>query len=308
MHDTFSCGKCDERFITEDSLKEHVKEEHTEKEARCIACGKLEKSTLKLNEHIAVEHAQPLPRKVQNFGNYHIEEGNVMFSDEEEDDDYDVSKDTQESDEEDEEESEEEEETGNESEEDQDGEEEVEEEALIKESGAEDDEDDENADLVTLDEEVEITQEDEDDNDDEVENTPKEAAEQEESYPCNECNSVFSYPLPLKLHKKNNHVGKIKCDECNFRTNILRRIEEHERDHHGTIDGEKVTEETSGAMKMVQNLFDFGEKKKRKEKPTKVMRAKQKKAKTDDGRFACEDCDCDYARKDGLKKHRAAKH
>ena len=33
-----------------------------------------------------------------------------------------------------------------------------------------------------------------------------------EEYPCQECESVFSYKLPLKLHIKNNHTGKLKCD------------------------------------------------------------------------------------------------
>ena len=60
-------------------------------------------------------------------------------------------------------------------------------------------------------------------------------------------------------------------------------------------------------MKEAENLFDFTNQKKRKPKPTTQLASKQKKPKTD-GRFECEDCDCSYARKDGLKKHRAAKH
>ena len=43
---------------------------------------------LQLNEHTADVH--PLPRTVQNFGNYVIEDGRVAFSDKEEDDEYDV--------------------------------------------------------------------------------------------------------------------------------------------------------------------------------------------------------------------------
>ena len=56
-------------------------------------------------------------------------------------------------------------------------------------------------------------------------------------FPCNECDSVFSFPYPLKLHIKNNHVGKLKCDECNFRSNILRKLEDHKREMHGPVDG-----------------------------------------------------------------------
>ena len=43
---------------------------------------------MQLNEHTADVH--PLPRRVQNFGNYVIEDGRVAFSDKEEDDEYDV--------------------------------------------------------------------------------------------------------------------------------------------------------------------------------------------------------------------------
>ena len=50
-----------------------------------------------------------------------------------------------------------------------------------------------------------------------------------EEYPCQECESAFSYKLPLKLHIKNNHTGKLKCDMCNFRTNTIKKIEEHEQ-------------------------------------------------------------------------------
>ena len=57
-----------------------------------------------MNEHAADVH--PLPKRVQNFGNYVIEEGQVVFSDEEEDE-YDVSKEKEDSEDSEEEEYEE---------------------------------------------------------------------------------------------------------------------------------------------------------------------------------------------------------
>ena len=315
FYETWSCGKCLDRFITEGSLKEHMKEEHMEKEARCIVCNLLAKTQFKLNEHIADKH--PMPRRVQDFGNYHIEDGMVVFSDEEDDDDdYDVSKeDTEESEEEYEEEGAEDGMVEEEAAEDEDEEGEVEDTEEEEEAGDEECEVEE-----TLEEEYER------DGDDMVgtsslaektlvENTLeveesllKEAGQQQdetiaESYPCKECSSVFSFRLPLKSHIKNNHVGKLKCDECNYRANTIRKLEHHERDLHGPVDGEPVLGEANNAMDLVENIFAFG--KKRKPKPTQLL--KQKKSKTD-GRFACEDCDCDYSRRDGLKKHRAAKH
>ena len=324
LYATYSCVKCDDRFISEGSLEEHMKDEHRKKEARCIICGFLSKTTFKLNEHIADQH--PLPRKVQNFGNYLIEDGNVVFSDEDDDDDYDASKeDTQESEEEEDEEEaehylEREEAEGEvidtlEEEDDEEGEEE--EEAQHEEGVGEEGEV-----MDTLEEgegeEGDNAQHEEGGGEKEVQHeegevqgtAPKEARQQVESYPCNECNSVFSFEYPLRLHIKNNHKGKLKCEACNYRCNTIRKIEEHERDHHGPIDGESVTEERIGGMEMIENIFDFGNQKKRKPNPTQLLKSKQKKAKTDgsDGRFVCEDCECDYARKDGLKKHRAAKH
>lgn len=60
----------------------------------------------------------------------------------------------------------------------------------------------------------------------------------EKTYPCKECNSLFSFPLPLEMHIKNNHEGKLECDECNFRADTVKAIEDHEMNFHGTIDGE----------------------------------------------------------------------
>ena len=53
----------------------------------CIICGFKFKSTFVLNEHIHKEH--PLPRRVQNFGNFRIYDGEVEFSDSEDDEDKD---------------------------------------------------------------------------------------------------------------------------------------------------------------------------------------------------------------------------
>ena len=76
--ETFSCGKCEDKFISKESLEQHEKEEH-KKEARCIFCVFLAAGRFQLNEHTADVH--PLPRRVQNFGNYVIEEGRVVLSD-----------------------------------------------------------------------------------------------------------------------------------------------------------------------------------------------------------------------------------
>ena len=54
---------------------------------RCLICGFKFKSTFVLNEHIHKEH--PLPRRVQNFGNFRIHNGEVEFSDSEDDEDKD---------------------------------------------------------------------------------------------------------------------------------------------------------------------------------------------------------------------------
>ena len=75
---------------------------------------------------------------------------------------------------------------------------------------------------------------------------------------------------------------------------------------HGPVDGEP--REEIGARKMIEDVLDFGNNKKRKPKPTHRLAGVQKKARNENERFECEDCDCTYARKDGLKKHRAAKH
>ena len=128
-----------------------------------------------------------------------------------------------------------------------------------------------------------------------------------EDNPCQECESVFSYKLPLKLHIKNNHTGKLKCDMCNFRTNTIKKIEEHEQNLHGLIDGEAVMEERTGLLAMVENIFDFGNQKKN-QKKSKKKQDTTTEAEEDNSRFPCEDCDLDYARRDGLLKHRAAKH
>ena len=111
------------------------------------------------------------------------------------------------------------------------------------------------------------------------------------------------------MHIKNNHTGKLKCYMCNFQTNTIKRIEEHKQNLHGLIDGEAVMEERTGLLAMVENIFDFGNQNKnqKKSKPKPTQQLRQKKA-TANGRFLCEDCDWDYARRDGLKKHRAAKH
>ena len=94
---------------------------------------------------------------------------------------------------------------------------------------------------------------------------------------------------------------------CNFRTNTIKKIEEHEQNLHGLIDGEAVMEERTGLLAMVENIFDFGNQNKnqKKSKPKPTQQLRQKKA-TANCRFSCEDCDCDYARRDGLKKHIAA--
>ena len=85
--ETYLCLKCEDRFISKVSLEEHIKEEHRKKEVRCIICGFKFKSTFVLNEHIHKEH--PLPRRVQNFGNFRIHDGEVEFSDSEDDEDKD---------------------------------------------------------------------------------------------------------------------------------------------------------------------------------------------------------------------------
>ena len=85
--ETYLCLKCEDRFISKVSLEEHIKEEHRKKEVRCVICGFKFKSTFVLNEHIHKEH--PLPRRVQNFGNFRIHNGEVEFSDSEDDEDKD---------------------------------------------------------------------------------------------------------------------------------------------------------------------------------------------------------------------------
>ena len=81
----YFCLKCEDRFISKVSLEEHIKEEHRKKEVRCIICGFKFKSTFVLNEHIHKEH--PLPRRVQNFVYFRIHDGEVEFSDSEDDED-----------------------------------------------------------------------------------------------------------------------------------------------------------------------------------------------------------------------------
>ena len=288
--ETFSCGKCEDKFITGESLAEHIKEEHTQKEARCIFCGFLAKGRFQLNEHAADVH--PLPKRVQNFGNYVIEEGQVVFSDEEEDE-YDVSKENEDSEDSEEEEYEESGEEDEETEQLEEGEEDMgrgAEETILQEE-------DENMSV----EDEETGQQDE---------TEEEVEENlGKKYPCKECTSVFSFPFPLQLHIKNNHVGKLKCDECNFRGNTIKVMEDHEKKFHGTVDGEESLTE---AMEQVQNLFDFGRREKR--KPTQLLTPKVKKAKrtvkVSNGtqRFACPDCEGTYARVDALKRHRGKHH
>ena len=81
----------------------------------------------------------------------------------------------------------------------------------------------------------------------------------EKTYPCKECNSIFSFPLPLEMHIKNNHEGKLECDECNFRADTIKAIEDHEKNFHGTIDGEMPMAETRDELqKQIDQLFDFG--------------------------------------------------
>ena len=136
----------------------------------------------------------------------------------------------------------------------------------------------------------------------------------EETYPCKECNSVFSFPLPLQLHIKNNHEGKLKCDDCNFKADTVKVIEDHEKEFHGTIDGEQPLTESrrARAMEQIDNLFDFGRRDKR--KPTELLTPKVKKAKrtvklsNDKERFACADCEGTYSRGDALKRHRNKHH
>ena len=56
---------------------------------------------------------------------------------------------------------------------------------------------------------------------------------------------------------------------CNFRTNTIKKIEEHEQNLHGLIDGEAVMEERTGLLEMVENIFDFGNQKKNQKKSKK---------------------------------------
>ena len=237
--ETYLCLKCEDRFISKVSLEEHIKEEHRKKEVRCIICGFKFKSTFVLNEHIHKEH--PLPRRVQNFGNFRIHDGEVEFSDSEDDEDKDYERhraeETEVSGSDDDE--------GTEDEEEDDyvmqrqnaeDEKRVEEEAEDEEIGQEQAEGSENAKDDEQDEEESSKENEtveENDRDSEVKTTGTKTGR----FPCNECDSVFSFPYPLKLHIKNNHVGKLKCDECNFRSNILRKLEDHEREMHGPVDG-----------------------------------------------------------------------
>ena len=73
------------------------------------------------------------------------------------------------------------------------------------------------------------------------------------------------------------------CDECNFRSNTVRKLEDHEREMHGPVDGEP--REEIGARKMIEDVLDFGNNKKRKPKPTHRLAGVQKKARNENERF-----------------------
>ena len=100
----------------------------------------------------------------------------------------------------------------------------------------------------------------------------------EKTYPCKECNSIFSFPLPLEMHIKNNHEGKLECNECNFRADIIKAIKDHEKNFHGTIDGEMPMAETRDELqKQIDQLFDFGGREGGKRKrPTALLTSKLK--------------------------------
>ena len=80
--------------------------------------------------------------------------------------------------------------------------------------------------------EDETGQQDEEEETAQQDKTGKEVETLEKTYPCNECSSIFSFPLPLQLHIKNNHKGKLKCDECNNRANTVKVIEDREKEFH----------------------------------------------------------------------------
>ena len=142
-----------------------------------------------------------MPRRVQNFGN-------IVFSDEDEDnEEYDMTKDNEDNeDSEDSEDIEDSEEEGNEQR------------SLLGEA----------EETVQQDKEY-VGGEDETGQQDK---RGKEVETLEKTYPCNECSSIFSFPLPLQLHIKNNHKGKLKCDECNNRANTVKVIEDREKEFH----------------------------------------------------------------------------
>ena len=132
--------------------------------------------------------------------------------------------------------------------------------------------------------------------------------------PAMGCSSIFSFPLPLQLHIKNNHKGKLKCDECNYRANTVKVIEDHKKEFHSNMDVPLT--ETTGAnkgMELVAKVFDFGRKEKR--KPTELLTPKVKKAKRTGHlynrvveKIACAQCEGTFTRKDSLRRHIARAH
>ena len=236
-------------------------------------CGFKAAGRFQLNEHLADVH--PLPRRVQNFGNFVVEDGNVVFSDEEGDDEeYDMTKDNEDNeDSEDSEDIEDSEEEGNEQR------------SLLGEAeetvqqdkeyvGGEDEEaghqDVGEAEQTVQQHTEDVGGEDETGQQDEEEETAqqdktgKEVETLEKMYPCNGCSSIFSFPLPLQLHIKNNHKGKLKCEECNYRANTVKVIEDHKKEFHSNM-GVSLTETTGvdKGMELVAKVFDFGRKEKK---------------------------------------------
>ena len=102
----------------------------------------------------------------------------------------------------------------------------------------------------------ETGQQDEEEETAQQDKTGKEVETLEKTYLCNECSSIFSFPLPLQLHIKNKHKGKLKCD---YRANTVKVIEDHEKEFHSNM--EVSLTETTGTNKGME-LVDFGWKKK----------------------------------------------
>ena len=58
----------------------------------------------------------------------------------------------------------------------------------------------------------------------------------DERFPCNQCDSSFSYQFTLELHIKNNHTGNNFCYECNFRTTSDENLQKHINFFHNPME------------------------------------------------------------------------